>query len=291
MPSDAEYFEAIKGRYGFELPTEYRAIREAGWCGSVPPGHLSNFVGDTMWFNLREILEYRLFDGTMEIVPFATDDSGDCWCWSPKNDGPAGTPVLRCYHDDDYIFYAPNFVGWLYRRLLDYACDMGWSDEEERANVRSNLHVWQDRLRSVFPDQWYQTIDAVRHREDLPEKELDGIVSRDLAFPLLDERIAPLESSDATQVTDAGLEHLRWMISLKELYLWETQITDAALQHVAALHNLEYLNLDSTRITDAGLAHLKGLTTLQELDLPGTQVTDEGIKKLQQALPNCKISH
>jgi len=35
---------------------------------------------------------------------------------------------------------------------------------------------------------------------------------------------------------------------------------------------------------------LKGLTHLQVLWLANTQVTDEGVKKLQQKLPNCKIS-
>ena len=40
-----------------------------------------------------------------------------------------------------------------------------------------------------------------------------------------------------------------------------------------------------------GLFHLKGLTELEELTLYGTKVTAAGIKQLQQALPNCKISH
>ncbi|NQU21935.1 MAG: hypothetical protein HQ567_11685 [Candidatus Nealsonbacteria bacterium] len=44
-------------------------------------------------------------------------------------------------------------------------------------------------------------------------------------------------------------------------------------------------------MTDAGLEYLEGMTSLQSLDLRGTQVTDAGIKKLQQALPNCKIEH
>jgi len=32
------------------------------------------------------------------------------------------------------------------------------------------------------------------------------------------------------------------------------------------------------------------LTDLEELNLAGTRVTSAGFKKLQQALPNCKIS-
>jgi Leucine-rich repeat (LRR) protein len=122
-------------------------------------------------------------------------------------------------------------------------------------------------------------------------EELDEIVSRDLAFPLLGTKIALSETPRAPQVTDAKLEHLHWMIGLKELYLWETQVTDAGLSHVSSLTNLEYLNLHRTQITDCGIQQLRSLANLKELCVTGTQVTDDGVKKLQQALPNCKIEH
>ena len=63
------------------------------------------------------------------------------------------------------------------------------------------------------------------------------------------------------------------------------------LKHVKELTNLAYLDLSETQIADAGLDDLKGLTNLAFLDLREAQVTDEGVKKLQQALPNCEISH
>ncbi|MFC1597360.1 leucine-rich repeat domain-containing protein [Planctomycetota bacterium] len=294
MPSDAEYYEAIKGRYSFELPSEYQRVRGAEGSDSIPwsRDELNHFVGDTMWLSLKEILEYHLFDPMPEVVPFAADESSDHWCWSPKHDDRLGTPVLRCYHDNDSEFYAPNLVGWFYRRLLDYAWEIGEYYEEKVADARDYLHFWQERLHPVFPDGWYQTIDTVRQRpEFLPMEELDGIVSRDLAFPLLGTKIALSETPRAPQVTDAKLGHLHWMIGLKELYLWETQVTDAGLLHVSSLTNLEYLNLHKTQVTDAGIQHLKSLANLKELCVTGTQVTDDGAKKLQQALPNCKIEH
>ena len=74
------------------------------------------------------------------------------------------------------------------------------------------------------------------------------------------------------------------------LGLWSTQITDAGLMHLKGLTNLEELGLSSTRVTDAGLVHLKGLTKLEKLGLVGTQVTDAGVAELQKALPKCRIS-
>jgi Leucine-rich repeat (LRR) protein len=43
------------------------------------------------------------------------------------------------------------------------------------------------------------------------------------------------------------------------------------------------------QVTDAGLEYLQGLTRLQELSLEETDVSDRAVKRLQQALPNCKI--
>ncbi len=91
------------------------------------------------------------------------------------------------------------------------------------------------------------------------------------------------------KITDAELANLTGLTNLERLRLATTQITDAGLVNLKGLTKLEVLWLDRTQVTDAGLVHLKGLTGLKELDLRDTQVTDEGVKKLQKALPNCKI--
>jgi hypothetical protein len=92
-----------------------------------------------------------------------------------------------------------------------------------------------------------------------------------------------------TPITDTGLVHLKGLTKLNNLYLHLTQITDAGLVHLKGLTKLQSLDFSYTRITDAGLEHLKGLTNLGRLNLRDTQVTAEGVKKLQEALPNCKI--
>ena len=92
-----------------------------------------------------------------------------------------------------------------------------------------------------------------------------------------------------TNVTDDGLEHLKGLANLQILNLEDTKVTDAGLEHLKGLTKLERLILNDTNVTNSGLEHLTGLTNLSSLNLFGTNVTDEGVKKLQQALPNCKI--
>jgi hypothetical protein len=69
-----------------------------------------------------------------------------------------------------------------------------------------------------------------------------------------------------------------------------TRITDDGLKNVADLRTLERLLLSDTDITDAGLLHLEGLSAATSITLARTKVTAAGVRRLQAALPNCKIS-
>jgi hypothetical protein len=44
-------------------------------------------------------------------------------------------------------------------------------------------------------------------------------------------------------------------------------------------------------VSDAGLDDLASLKKLETLGLSFTKVTPEGVKKIQDALPNCKVIH
>ena len=59
-----------------------------------------------------------------------------------------------------------------------------------------------------------------------------------------------------TEVTNAGLVHLKELTGLKVLYLFDTKVTDAGLVHLKGLTKLKQLHLDDTKVTDAGLVHL-----------------------------------
>lgn len=92
-------------------------------------------------------------------------------------------------------------------------------------------------------------------------------------------------------LTDEGLENLKELVNLENLNLDERKITDDGLRHLSDLSELEFLNLSRTDIGDDGVMSLSRLTKLKDIYLYGTRVTNEGVARLQQALPNCKISH
>jgi len=179
-----------------------------------------------------------------------------------------------------------------------------------------------DWLRSMLGDDFFAGVSDIT--AGACWGRLDGLPHADAGLAslrkLLPQRDRALPQTPVfldlvqTDVTDAGLEHLQGMTQLSWLNLWRTEITDAGLAHLNRLPHLQWLNLDDTnvgdaglmhlqelpqlqslylgytKVTDAGLVHLETMTRLQSLDLRGTKVTDAGASKLQQALPNCKIT-
>ena len=97
---------------------------------------------------------------------------------------------------------------------------------------------------------------------------------------LKDLRELQFLSLDDTKVTDAGLVHVKDLQGLERLYLVNTQVTDAGLVHLKNLKGLRWLALNETQVTDAGLAHVKDLKGLERLYLANTQVTDAGLVHL-----------
>ena len=90
---------------------------------------------------------------------------------------------------------------------------------------------------------------------------------------------------------DAAMEYLTELTQLEYVGLHGTQITDAGLAHLKGLTRLSELYIeDHTQVTDAGLRHLEGLTQLQQLYLVNTQVSASAAGELWQALPSCGIS-
>lgn len=102
----------------------------------------------------------------------------------------------------------------------------------------------------------------------------------------------PLErlKLDGTRITDGVGPTLAQFPNLVSLDLFETQVTDAVLIGANRWSRLEYMRLIDTGITDKSIPVLSGIRTLKAVSL-GPGVTPRGAAQLQQAIPQCSVSH
>jgi hypothetical protein len=88
------------------------------------------------------------------------------------------------------------------------------------------------------------------------------------------------------QVDDASLDRLRGCKDLTGLSLSATQVSDAGLAHLRDWPNLTSIDLSNNlRVGDKGLIHLKNCKNLTLLYLGGTKVSDAGLSHLKD-FPN-----
>jgi hypothetical protein len=95
-----------------------------------------------------------------------------------------------------------------------------------------------------------------------------------------------LSSSD---ISDAGMSNLKELKELRTLDLAETIVGDRGLERLAKLNELQTLLIDGTRVTDKGLEHLRGLSHLRLIAIDRTKTTPTGAAKLRKALPGVHV--
>ncbi len=96
-------------------------------------------------------------------------------------------------------------------------------------------------------------------------------------FALMDIRV-----NGKPQVTDAGLENLKGLKGLEQLYLYQTDISDAGLAHLKNLQSLKLLSLSTTKVTNEGLSHIKELPSLTSLHLDGLKIGSAGLAHVKE---------
>jgi hypothetical protein len=100
-----------------------------------------------------------------------------------------------------------------------------------------------------------------------------GYVVRDAKGNIVEVSLA------RTWATDADVEKLAGIKTLKKLDLSLTYVSDVGAEAIATLPQLEELNLFASEfITDAAIAFLRSNTTLRVLNLRGTDVTDTSLE-------------
>jgi mono/diheme cytochrome c family protein len=108
--------------------------------------------------------------------------------------------------------------------------------------------------------------------------------------PLADiQNLSELDLAN-TQITAAGLGHIKGNKNLTKLSLANTSIDDAALKQIEGLTNLMSINLYNTKVTDAGLASLKSMKFLRKVYAWQSGITEQGAAELKKALPNVDVN-
>src|SRR5262245_61754612 len=84
-----------------------------------------------------------------------------------------------------------------------------------------------------------------------------------------------------TELSDAGLVHLKVLPDLKRGRVRNTKISDKAMHHLKELTKLEKLDLRDTHVSDNGLELVQNLVNLKDLDLAHTDITNVGPRYLK----------
>ena len=138
----------------------------------------------------------------------------------------------------------------------------------------SCLDQWSDWPRIEGTDGFHWSIGDVRFDgKKVTGRGFDGLAGC--------RKLFAMHLAD-TRVDDEGLQQIKRLDTLRELYLHRTQVTDRGLVDLQrALPDLEQLALSGTGITDDGLPHVAALPRLRNLFLDGTAITDQGMQHLK----------
>ena len=146
-----EDLERIEQKYGLRLPEAYCSMQALGWLDvKLSDNHNYFWLSEAEWMPLDAIAEYKFQEYQKPgFVPFASTGGGDHWCWWPTEHPEV---VVFCAHDSyDGEFYAPSFIGFVYRCLLDYARSISSKEEHE---VRQYLRTSATRLSTYLSGSW-----------------------------------------------------------------------------------------------------------------------------------------
>ncbi len=175
----------VEQTYGFTLPSAYRSFVERGYMRH--PGKEYLWVHEAEWLPPADMLDQGGLWGCPKpgLVAFASTAGRDRWAWQTKRKSNDGEPMIVYCPRDSYEgeWYAPSFLGWLYRLSLEYASSM-WDDESE---TKANLHRWASVLREFGKQEWSDVVQSVTSRPVVVIKSRSR--ARDLEnFALISQR-------------------------------------------------------------------------------------------------------
>jgi len=181
----------------------------------------------------------------------------------------------KAQFDDDGLKYLSGL-----KNLKVIVLDEAWLSEEGLA------HLPKDNLSELYlKNSGAGCDDAVPILLQMPKLKKLRLAMTQFSDAGLHglRKIKTLEELDISEcglISDAGMNSVGTMKSLKKLNLWRVQITDDGVAKLSGLTGLKWLNLDNTQLADSGTAHLSGMKQLEFLHLGSTLITDEGLPSL-----------
>jgi hypothetical protein len=191
----------IEMRYGIHLPPLYRTLLERKhFDHKHRESHLS--FSDHEWLTLEEIAQYKFLSWQAPskswMVPFAISARRDEWGWRSDWQQGDDLPVVFCGRSEEGFGFAPNFAGYLYRRLLEEFSGT-WlmeapDDLKGKHELERTVHIvlphlpsaWAKHIKTLSTKPWHKD----KHGAIcvFPRSECDALVGDELAFPHLNEK-------------------------------------------------------------------------------------------------------
>jgi hypothetical protein len=191
-------YDRIAERYSLIIPEQYRSVRAMGLLDRGSPNEL--FLTDLEWLSTDAIAIYEFLEFEIKgLIPFARTARRDLFCWYPPMATDKDIPVIFCPRDDENATcYASDFVGFLYRILLEEFSGSWLVDSFGVTGTAERFRRYATDVSQFLPDSWATTLCQLS-TEPLIELEqgvygvMDRKKSRDLIaktrfFPRLNQK-------------------------------------------------------------------------------------------------------
>jgi hypothetical protein len=190
-------YARIAERYDFIVPDQYRRVRATGLLDRGSPNEL--FLTDLEWLSTDAIAVYQFLEFEIKgLIPLARTARRDLFCWYPHWGTDKDIPVTFCPRDDENATcYASDFVGFLYRILLEEFSGSWLVDSFGVADTAERFRRYAIDVSQFLPDSWATTLCQLS-TEPLIELEqglygvmnrrkCDDLIAKTLFFPRLNQ--------------------------------------------------------------------------------------------------------
>jgi hypothetical protein len=203
--------ENIKGRFDFDLPSDYLRFWESGiLTNDIATGlNMSRF----WWLAPNEIVTCSWSDYKIrQLIPFAKTPAPDHYCWYVQ---PGGNVFIAdCPRDSNIATVcAPHFEGFIFRSLLEEFADCWQANRSLISNPVDLSHLAREyslRVSGLLRLKWVEVLGKYAAQplrmgptggpQLLSWAEASRVIEQELAFPMLDKEFTQHDYSHSKDV-------------------------------------------------------------------------------------------